>query len=268
MSGSAPPNSRTIKTPPIPSSPRSAPPGKATNQSAVPSTTFVLQPVKDASPPSPTNQGATNGSEHSLLDFGCEQSGAAPNGHQPTGELHGDDVSLLSALSGPSSHDSLLSDGRSDEGQVRAAGEPAATGKLLSLADVTVPLEDIKPGGGPPVPLFSEPASLEIALHPAGNRPRPDVTVYVITALNRTGRPVSQYTLQAVCDKGARVRLQPPSSADLPAGSPFLPPPAASQVMLLANPQQLKVTLRFMLSYSVDGDTVTEMADVADPGRP
>ena len=50
--------------------------------------------------------------------------------------------------------------------------------------------------------LFSEPGSLEISLHgPAGNRPRADVAVYVITALNRTGRPVSQYNLQAVCDK-------------------------------------------------------------------
>ena len=57
------------------------------------------------------------------------------------------------------------------------------------------------PGVGAPLPLFSEPDSLEISLHPAGNRPRDDVTVYVITALNRTGRAVTQYTLQAVCDK-------------------------------------------------------------------
>jgi len=145
----------------------------------------------------------------------------------------------------------------------RSNGRPAAAS--ASLSDISVSLDHIKPGGAAPVPLFSEPDSLEISLHVAGNRPRDDVTVYVITALNRTGKPVSQYTLQAVCDRGARVRLQPPSATELPAGSPFLPPPAVSQVLLLANPRQLKVTFRLMLSYSVDGETVTEMAELTDP---
>ena len=41
----------------------------------------------------------------------------------------------------------------------------------------------------------------------------------------------------------ARVRLQTPSAAELPAGSPFLPPPAVSQVMLLAR-SEVKVSER------------------------
>ncbi|KAF0312333.1 ADP-ribosylation factor-binding protein GGA1 [Amphibalanus amphitrite] len=86
-------------------------------------------------------------------------------------------------------------------------------------------------GGAAPVPLFCEPNSLEISLHgPAGNRPRRDVTVYVITALNRTGRSVTQYTLQAVCDK-------------------------------------MSVHLRFMLSYSMDDDIITEMAETTLTGQ-
>ncbi|XP_043190488.1 ADP-ribosylation factor-binding protein GGA2-like isoform X2 [Amphibalanus amphitrite] len=220
--------------------------------------------------------------------------GAEPNGHQPITDLLGDDVSLLSTLSGPSSHDSLLSEtglggqmGSIGSQPMSAGGHPASAGgqpgsgrgqdpaagdaasRPPGLSEVTVRLEDITPGGAAPVPLFCEPNSLEISLHgPAGNRPRRDVTVYIITTLNRTGRPVTQYTLQAVCDKSARVRLQAPSTTDLPAGSPFLPPPAASQVLLLARPEpQMSVHLRFMLSYSMDDDIITEMAETTLTGQ-
>lgn len=36
-----------------------------------------------------------------------------------------------------------------------------------------------------------------------------------------------------------KVKLQPPSATDLPAYNPILPPSAITQVMLLANPQNV-----------------------------
>ena len=39
--------------------------------------------------------------------------------------------------------------------------------------------------------------------------------------------------------QGCKVLLQAPSSTCMPACSPFLPPPAITQVMLIANPNQV-----------------------------
>ena len=61
---------------------------------------------------------------------------------------------------------------------------------------------------------------------------------------------------------GCKVKLQPPSSRELPAHNPFVPPAAITQVMLIANPQQLKdITLKYVLSFSVDGEPQTEMGE-------
>ena len=38
-----------------------------------------------------------------------------------------------------------------------------------------------------------------------------------------------------------KVKLQPPSATDLPAFNPILPPSAITQVMLLANPQNVSI---------------------------
>ena len=61
---------------------------------------------------------------------------------------------------------------------------------------------------------------------------------------------------------GCKVKLQTPSSTELPAHNPFVPPAAITQVMLIANPKQLKdITLKYVLSFSVDGEPQTEMGE-------
>lgn len=37
-----------------------------------------------------------------------------------------------------------------------------------------------------------------------------------------------------------KCRLQPPSGIELPGHNPFLPPPAITQIMLIANPNKVK----------------------------
>lgn len=56
--------------------------------------------------------------------------------------------------------------------------------------------------------------------------------------------------------------MQPPSATSLPAYNPFLPPSAITQIMLIANPQRIDVSLKFIVSYLMDDETVTEMGEV------
>ena len=59
------------------------------------------------------------------------------------------------------------------------------------------------------------------------------------------------------------MKLQPASSRELPAHNPFVPPAAITQVMLIANPQQKKdITLKYVLSFLVDGEPQTEMGEL------
>ena len=59
------------------------------------------------------------------------------------------------------------------------------------------------------------------------------------------------------------MKLQAPSSRDLPAHNPFVPPAAITQVMLIANPQQQKdITFKYVLSFLVDGEPQTEMGEI------
>lgn len=144
----------------------------------------------------------------------------------------------------------------------RPQEEPPVDCKLL-LADLSVSLTEILPSRVPPIVVLDQPEGLHVSLHVAQNCPRPGVRVVVISILSRLTQPLDSLVCQcAVPSKVCKVRLQPPSASELPACSPFLPPPAATQLMLLANPKGVPVALKLMLSYSVDGDLVTELGEV------
>lgn len=59
-----------------------------------------------------------------------------------------------------------------------------------------------------------------------------------------------------------KLKLQLPSSTELPAFNPFLPPAAVTQIILIANPEKVQVSLKFIVSYTVDDETVTEMGEI------
>ncbi|XP_066998251.2 ADP-ribosylation factor-binding protein GGA1 [Anabrus simplex] len=136
--------------------------------------------------------------------------------------------------------------------------------EVKSLADVSVSLDSIKPGSIPPHPILDEKNGLSVVLHFARDAPRPDVSVIVVTTINRNTEPVSSFLFQAVVPKTCRLRLLPPSGSDLPAHNPFLPPSAITQVMLIANPNKDPVSLKYMISYTLDGETTTEMGEVEE----
>ncbi|XP_073419084.1 ADP-ribosylation factor-binding protein GGA1 isoform X1 [Dendrobates tinctorius] len=134
-----------------------------------------------------------------------------------------------------------------------------------SLNAVTVPLESIKPSNILPVTVYDQ-RSFRVLFHFAQSAPagRPDVLVVVISMLSTAPLPVTGISFQAAVPKTMRVKLQPASGSELPAFNPILPPSAVTQVLLLANPTQEKVRLRYKLTYSQGEKSFDELGDVED----
>uniref|UniRef100_A0A8C5IPA0 Golgi associated, gamma adaptin ear containing, ARF binding protein 3 n=1 Tax=Junco hyemalis TaxID=40217 RepID=A0A8C5IPA0_JUNHY len=105
----------------------------------------------------------------------------------------------------------------------------------ISLANVHVPLESIKP---------SKAYSCACILHcPQGRR--------------SSLRFCSLFPLQSM-----KVKLQPPSGTELSPFNPIQPPAAITQVMLLANPAKEKVRLRYRLTFTLGDQPSTEVGEV------
>lgn len=134
--------------------------------------------------------------------------------------------------------------------------------EIKPLIDINVSLQDIKPGIEPPMTVIEEKNGISVVLHFARDNPREDVFVVVITTMSKNRKPLTNYLFQAVVPKRCKCRLQAPSGTELPGHNPFLPPAAITQIMLIANPTKETVSLKFMLSYTMDDETFTEMGEV------
>nr|XP_033328142.1 ADP-ribosylation factor-binding protein GGA3 [Megalopta genalis]XP_033328143.1 ADP-ribosylation factor-binding protein GGA3 [Megalopta genalis] len=134
--------------------------------------------------------------------------------------------------------------------------------EIKPLSDINVSLHDIKPGINPPITVLEEKNGITVVLHFARDNPRQDVFIVVITTISKNLKPLGNYLFQAVVPKKCKCRLQPPSGTELPGHNPFLPPSAITQIMLIANPNKESVSLKFMLSYTMDDETFTEMGEV------
>ncbi|XP_008294589.1 ADP-ribosylation factor-binding protein GGA1 isoform X1 [Stegastes partitus] len=110
----------------------------------------------------------------------------------------------------------------------------------VTLTDVFVPLESIKPSSLLPVTVFDG-HSLRVLFHFARDSPpcRPDVLVVIISMLSSAPIPVTNINFQTTAPKSMAVKLQPPSGTELPAFNPILPPAAVTQILLLANPDKV-----------------------------
>ncbi|XP_029503889.1 ADP-ribosylation factor-binding protein GGA1-like isoform X1 [Oncorhynchus nerka] len=133
----------------------------------------------------------------------------------------------------------------------------------ISLANVTVPLESIKPSSLLPVTVFDK-HSLRVLFHFARDSPpsRPDVLVVIISMLSSAPIPVTNIRFQSAVPKVMKVKLQPPSGTELPAFNPILPPAAITQVLLLANPHKEMVRLRYKLTFDLGEESHDESGDI------
>ncbi|KAL3267685.1 hypothetical protein HHI36_006819 [Cryptolaemus montrouzieri] len=131
----------------------------------------------------------------------------------------------------------------------------------LKLKDITVELKDIKASSVPPVTILDK-NEVNVTIHHAKDQPREDVRVFVVTTISKNDLPLSNYLFQAVVPNSCKLKLQPPSSIELPPFNPFLPASAITQIMLIANPEQVKLSVKFVLSYSMDDEMITEMGEI------
>ncbi|XP_074553688.1 ADP-ribosylation factor-binding protein GGA1-like isoform X2 [Halichoeres trimaculatus] len=139
--------------------------------------------------------------------------------------------------------------------------EPSAP--EVTLSDVFVPLESIKPSSLLPVTVFDR-HSLRVLFHFARDSPpsRPDVLVVIISMLSSAPVPVTNINFQTTAPKSMAVKLQPPSGSELPAFNPILPPAAVTQILLLANPNKEKVHLEFRLTFTMGEQEHSESGGV------
>nr|XP_009936084.1 PREDICTED: ADP-ribosylation factor-binding protein GGA1 isoform X2 [Opisthocomus hoazin] len=146
-----------------------------------------------------------------------------------------------------------------------APPRPPATAlpQEISLANITVPLESIKPSSILPVTVYDQ-HGFRVLFHFAKDAlpERPDVLVVVISMLSTAPQPIRNIVFQSAVPKVMKVKLQPPSGTELPAFNPIVHPSAITQVLLLANPQKEKVRLRYKLTFTVGEQTYNEMGDV------
>uniref|UniRef100_A0AAX7UG33 Golgi associated, gamma adaptin ear containing, ARF binding protein 3a n=1 Tax=Astatotilapia calliptera TaxID=8154 RepID=A0AAX7UG33_ASTCA len=138
-------------------------------------------------------------------------------------------------------------------------------GQEVSLANVFVPLDTIKPSKVCPVTAYDK-NGVRVLLHFATDFPpgRPDVLVMVASMLNTATQPVKNIVLQAAVPRTMKVKLQPPSGTELASFNPILPPAAITQIMLLANPLKEKVRMRYKLGFTLGDQPFTEVGEVND----
>ncbi|XP_052407007.1 ADP-ribosylation factor-binding protein GGA3-like isoform X1 [Carassius gibelio] len=132
-----------------------------------------------------------------------------------------------------------------------------------SLSNLNVPLESIRPSRVLPVTLYDK-DGVRVLMHFAMDCPpgRPDVLVMVVSLINTAPLPVRNIVLQAAVPKSMRVKLQPPSGAEIAPFNPILPPASITQVMLLANPLKERVRLRYKLAYLLGERQYSEVGEL------
>ncbi|KAL7404341.1 hypothetical protein ABVT39_013429 [Epinephelus coioides] len=217
-------------------SPKNIPSGVDSGSCLVKSEDLLAPPALSVGPE------VTSTTSTSLL-LGGIQGGSTP----PPAKSQADDSPLLRSLS-PILPLSQASPGKGQE---------------VSLANVFVPLDAIKPSQVCPVTAYDK-NGVRVLLHFATDCPagRPDVLVMVASMLNTAPLPVRNIALQAAVPKTMKVRLQAPSGTELAPFNPILPPAAITQVMLLANPLKEKVRMRYKLTFTLGEQPHTEVGEV------
>ncbi|XP_059052164.1 ADP-ribosylation factor-binding protein GGA3 [Achroia grisella] len=154
-------------------------------------------------------------------------------------------------------------DNSSTESDKKDNVENNKTSDVKSLSDINVTLHSVQPSTVPSFTAFEEKGGITVVLHYCKDKPRPDVNVIVISTTSKNKSPIVDYKFQAVVPKGCKVRLLTPSATSLPAYNPFLPPPALTQVMLIARPSSFpEIDMKFVLTYTCDDEWCSEMGEI------
>ncbi|KAJ8731233.1 hypothetical protein PYW07_004397 [Mythimna separata] len=214
----------------------------------------TAEPIKLASKPSPPDDlivDITDGPSTSNINISTTES--------PIENILDLSISLDDAKSKNTTPTESVESNSAEEKREKTKSE------VKPLTDIDVSLSNVTPSNVPPMTIFEEDDGLTVVLHFCKDKPRPDVNVIVISTTSKNKKPILDFRFQAVVPKCCKVRLLAASGASLPAYNPFLPPPALTQVMLLARPASPPpASIRFLVSYTCDDDAVSEIGEVKD----
>ncbi|XP_034156117.2 ADP-ribosylation factor-binding protein GGA3 [Pangasianodon hypophthalmus] len=157
----------------------------------------------------------------------------------------------------------LQSRSASSNNQPVASGGVPKPCPASSLADITVSLDSVKPSHIKPITVFNH-RGVHVSLHFTKEAPpsHPDVAVIIVSAVNTSPLPVSDFLFLAAVPKNMCVRLQAATGSTLPPYSPLLPPAALSQILLLSNPLRKPVRLRFRVTLILGQERLQQDGDI------
>lgn len=138
---------------------------------------------------------------------------------------------------------------------------------IKHLSEINIELDSIQPGNERPRIVMDDIQGLRVTLNFALDRPSPNVSVIVISTINQSSSPISEYQFDASVPKPCKLRLLAPTGSNLPGVKPFRPPTDdIQQILLLSNPTQKPVDLTCIIGYQQgdDPDPIKESVVVKD----
>ncbi|XKL63847.1 hypothetical protein PGB90_006211 [Kerria lacca] len=130
------------------------------------------------------------------------------------------------------------------------------------LSDVYVPLIDIKTEGNEKYTAFEDPHGINVYIQLTKNKPRNDVSVFLVLSNSKRNEYISNFLFQPVVSKDCRLKLQSPSKCELPPFNPHIPVETIVQIMLIASMNKERIPLKFVISYNVQNEMITELGEV------
>lgn len=132
--------------------------------------------------------------------------------------------------------------------------------QLKPLGDITIKIDDIIPCPNSIVVSLFNKNNISTELHLATNKPREDVTVFVVTTRSKCKQPLFNFSFQPVIPKDCRLRILQQSRTNLPIYNAFLPQETILQIMLVATHNKC-IPLKYVISYTMDGEMFTEFGE-------
>ena len=132
----------------------------------------------------------------------------------------------------------------------------------VNLNDIQLQMSEIIPEPSlAPVIVQAPELGLAVSLHFTKNKPRDGVSVVILSLANHHPQPVSDLELRVVLSRGWKQRLSPFPVTQLSGVTSFSPPASTTAMMLVTNTGTgvSPCSLSYFLSYSLDGETVSDM---------
>ncbi|XP_008183807.1 ADP-ribosylation factor-binding protein GGA1 isoform X2 [Acyrthosiphon pisum] len=167
-------------------------------------------------------------------------------------ELSSDNIKKNSQMSDEplsGTHDSILFEPKNYSLQIKPLG------------DINIKLEDIIPCPDSIIVSLFDKNDISTELHLAANKPREDVTVFVVTTRSKCKLPLFNFSFQPVVPKDCRLRILPQSRTNLPIYNAFLPQETIVQIILVATLNKEIIPLKYVISYTMDGEMFTEFGE-------